>query len=109
MSYAVKLLGFQDTTWSEEDWADHFASLVISEMEAAGTLPFQPKNMACSLVADLGDYYASSQSLVPAKNDTHSSGLLRVIMTAIDKNEMTSQCQKVVDRFPTKKSSLRCH
>ncbi|HRO67808.1 MAG TPA: hypothetical protein PL182_09620, partial [Pseudobdellovibrionaceae bacterium] len=107
--FPVRLFGFQDTTWSEEDWADYFAALVITEMEKTNALSFRTKNLGCSLVMDLGDFYSTKQGIEPAKNDSHSSGLLRLLMTAVDKKEMTPQCQKLVDRFPKKDSPLSCH
>lgn len=95
-----------NSTWSEEDWADHFAVLVMDELAARKSSAAQNVlGVACALMSHQKDY--QENKLAPAEKDTHSSGLLRLLMFAKDSNQMTSQCQKIVDQFASS-TALQC-
>jgi|GEM_PF-6024330 len=40
----------EDTQWSEEDWADHFASLIVKDFVPSGSGVGRLKNFACALL-----------------------------------------------------------
>lgn len=102
----IKLIGSADTKLSEEDWADHFSALVMDELAANKSPLGDVKNLACALVKNENNY--RTNTLSPAENDTHSSALLRLLMIATDRRQVTSQCQQIVDQFSTS-NNLRCH
>ncbi len=106
---ARNLSRFDNTPWSEEDFADHFSSLVLAELEKSHSFWFSPKNMACGLVLDMGDFYADT-SLAPGKTDVHSSGFLRLLEVAQDRNQVTPACQRILTAMlpPQAGRSLSC-
>jgi len=99
--------GRDDTTWSEEDWADHFSALVMNELSAKGSALGTAPNLACSLINDSKGSYVGNQ-LEPVGKRTHSEPLLRLLMYAQDRNQLTSECRVLLnEKAPTRK--MQCH
>lgn len=104
----ASLKNFEDTTWSEEDWADHFSSLVINEMQRR-----QPKlksdaiNLSCLTINQENSSYAKN-TLEPNAGDGHSKGLLRLLMVAQDRGTMTPACQPLLEYASANNRALRC-
>jgi hypothetical protein len=94
---------FSNTTSSEEDWADHFSSLLMNEMNA------EPKfrNLGCALVRDSGRSY-EGDGLEPDYNDPHSSGFLRLLMVAHDRKMMTPACAGFLNYAEKSGRELTC-
>ncbi|MGZ3723000.1 MAG: hypothetical protein ACXVA9_08730 [Bdellovibrionales bacterium] len=82
--------------WSEEDWADHFSSKVLTQMAADGDPWASPRNYACTLVKNSEGAY-HDETLAPAIDDTHSSGALRLLMIGYDRENLPQSCRKILD------------
>ncbi len=108
MTENLRLLESQNSIWSEEDWADHFSALTMNELKRSGALDVSgDKNMACALVDSTSHTY-SNNSVTPMKNDSHSAGLLRVIMTGIDQGNLAPACKAFVEYAQESGRSLSC-
>lgn len=83
----------KNSTYSEEDLADHFSSQVVVWMKKnqpstiAGT-----KNMGCAMIKDEGNQYSSVNYLDAFKGSPHSSSAMRLLFIANDIDEMPSGC-----------------
>ena len=96
-SMPAKFDFLSNTLFSEEDWADYFASQIQMTLEKTG--PESAKylrNHGCALVNDQGDEYEET-GLAPIPNDNHSSGPLRLILNSIDQGRLTPECKSIVD------------
>jgi hypothetical protein len=107
---APRVLDYYDNTiWSEEDWADHYSALVLNEMAKSPTSWARfSKNTGCALVSDDGDIY-SGNHMESAVGDSHSSGFYRVLMIGLDRGQLTPSCQKFVTYAPANGRNLRCN
>lgn len=102
-------LGYNDNTqWSEEDWADHFSSLVLNQMALnSDSWARYSKNLACALLTDDGKTYDGS-SVYPFKGDIHSSGLLRILLVGSDRGEITPACRPLLGYASQNARQLSC-
>lgn len=92
----VQLSKFDNTTWSEEDWADHFAAQVMTEMGRNKSQWVESaKNMACGMIMNDDKAYLLN-SMAPGIGDPHSSGLLRVFMLGGDLGTLPNSCQSIL-------------
>lgn len=102
-----------DSTWSEEDWADHFSSLVMLDMQKSNDDWAGTRNMGCALISASSvqgeDGYTNGNTMEPGKDDPHSSGFLRVLMIAQDENQMTPACKPFLSYAAESKRELTCH
>jgi hypothetical protein len=106
----VKLDLKDNTTWSEEDLADHFSALILSELSTQEPTPETRNavNHACALLDDVDGTYRQNQ-LAPAPEEVHSSPLLRVLMTAIDNGNLPVLCQPLLTEIQRPGRELRCN
>ena len=97
------LTAADDTQWSEEDWADHFSSLVLNEVNTA--LP----NIGCALVMTYKNSYAWQLNLPnPREDDPHSSGFLRLLFIGIDRGTIDPHCRSLLDDVSGAGRGLQC-
>jgi hypothetical protein len=100
-----------DTVWSEEDWADHFASSVITEFKKSSEASqMDVKNFACGMAVDNGQMYPDEENRIePQQGDTHSNGFLRMLLISHDLGQpVTTQCQPFVDYLTSTGRNLTC-
>ncbi|MFS4457993.1 hypothetical protein [Bdellovibrio sp. HCB2-146] len=98
-----------NTVWSEEDFADHFSAEVMNELRRQGhSMAAQSKNMGCSLIGNKSTEYLASNVLTPTLNDTHSSGVLRLLMMGQDLGTLTPQCGMILNRIQSSFQAPRC-
>lgn len=98
----------ENTGWSEEDWADHFSSLVMDQLAAQKSPWASNRNFGCALTMPILQLYYYDSSLAPEKDDTHSAGVLRMLMIAKDRNQLTSQCEPLLDYSKSTNRQLNC-
>lgn len=104
----VELAGNDNSQWSEEDWADHFSAFVMNRLAQNQGPLLTSGNLGCSMVVDIGNEYKET-TLAPAQNDPkHSSGLLRLLMTSVDRRTVTPACQKFLDYAAPAQRQLEC-
>lgn len=103
----IQLQGFLNTTWSEEDWADHFSSLVMNELKRKRSPHYSDRNKACALVQDTGSVYTDT-SLDPVAYDTHSSGPLRLLFVGHDRQNLAPVCSQLLGYAQTANRQLNC-
>ena len=105
---ARKLLATQRGLWTEEDWADHFSSMVINELNkkpnSAGEFA---KNLGCALIDNNLDY--KNNRLDPSPGETHSADFLRLIMVGIDRGILPLECQSFTTFAADNGRELSCH
>jgi len=99
----------ENTTWSNEDWADHFSSLVILEMKKRNSLWTRSElSLACGLVESSDNF--KKNELKPADNDPHSSNLLRLLLIGLDRGDLRAECRPLLtDAKLEGRQDLRCH
>lgn len=99
-----------NTTYSEEDLADHFSSNVVLWMQKNGYIkPAATKNMGCAMVNDLGDRYSDHPTLDPAKDSTHSAPVMRLLLIANDLGRVAPGCKDLTRAIEIVAGrSLRC-
>jgi hypothetical protein len=90
-----------DSRWTEEDWADHFSSLILIELNS------KEPNLGCALLKEDDKSYLNN-SYGPTDGDPHSAGLLRLMMIAIDRGQMNTVCQPLVAYAPAHGRELQC-
>jgi hypothetical protein len=103
----VVLQGAQDSTWSEEDWADHFSSLVMEEFSKRGHLLGNAPNLGCTLVDNTAASYKNNK-LEPAETSKHSTAFLRLLLTGLDRGQLNPECQAILQEV-TPDRTLQCH
>lgn len=104
----LALTGLQSSTYSEEDWADHFAVLVDREMKSRDVFWSRyTRNIGCALITDLGPLYIGN-TLIAEDGDSHSSGFFRLLMNAQDQGQMTAACAPVMKDINAAGKGLRC-
>ncbi|MGE0632665.1 MAG: hypothetical protein AB7O96_09670 [Pseudobdellovibrionaceae bacterium] len=102
-----ELTPHMNTIWSHEDWADYFSSLVMKELEKNGSSFATKANLGCSFVKQKDDSYFGN-GLVPGKGHTHSSGFLRLLNIATDRDQMTPQCSHFLKSVSAAGRKLKC-
>lgn len=101
-------LGVENTIWSEEDWADHFSSLVLNELQASDSIWMKNnRNKACALVTNFDFYFGNS--IQPAAGDPHSSGFLRMLMIGNDRGKLDPVCKPFLNYADTNSRKLICN
>jgi hypothetical protein len=89
----ANLSKFQNTQWSEEDWADHFSVYVTQEMRTRKSAWLgTSKNFACAmLMGNEADYMMNG--IQPTGGDPHSAPLLRLFIIDADRGMLTPACK----------------
>lgn len=96
----------ENSQWSEEDWADHFASQVLIELQSRNLVESKYlQNFGCALVyKKSGDAEAK---LEPSPGAVHSSGLLRLLTIARDTGKSTELCGGLLQQaLPAEKNPM---
>ena len=89
------LTKFQNTQWSEEDWADHFSVYVTQEMKSRKSVWLgDSKNFACAMLRGTDEDYMDN-GIVPTEGDPHSAPLLRLFMIDADRGTLAPACRKL--------------
>lgn len=104
------LMPWQNSVWSEEDWADYFSAQILLELQKQSDLSWRnsPRNYGCAMVVDTGTLYGRN-SIIPTPQDPHSSGFLRLLMLQNDLGQSTSACEPMQAALAELTSSpLRC-
>lgn len=100
----------QDSRWSEEDWADHFSTLVIREMKRQGS-PWtrQDLNIGCGLI-DSANGFANNK-LESNAGDAHSSDLMRLLVIGLERGDLpVKHCAPLLKEAKLEnRSGLICH
>lgn len=91
----VKLSKFENTEWSEEDWADHFSAFVMTDLKKRKSIWIDnSKNIGCALVAGEGKEYGLN-GINPTPGDVHTAPLMRMFMIESDRGQQTPACQSL--------------
>ncbi len=99
----------ENTVWSEEDFADHFSTEVMNQLRREGSSLASGKNMGCGLISNSTNSYDIENEIMPALNDSHSSGFLRLLMIGQDFNKQTPECQSVLNKIQSPYQAPRCN
>lgn len=103
----VVLQGGSNTPWSEEDWADHFSSLVMEEFSKRGHVLGNAPNLGCTLVDNTRGSY-SNNKLEAGETSSHSASFLRLLLIGQDRKQLNSECRAILQQVaPT--LHQQCH
>ena len=103
----VNLSKQNNTNWSEEDWADHFSSMVMNYMMETKNKWASPVNKGCALVENDSKTYLE-KTLQPGAGDPHSSGILRLLFIGTDRGSLPAVCSPLLSYATANHRELVC-
>lgn len=105
--YVLKVLSTDNNSvWGEEDWSDHFASLVLKKYQS--WQPVKATNLGCVLTPELKGRY-NVKSTDPLHEDVHSSGILRTLFIAMDREgSVPKACESLLSYAQPHRRELMC-